>query len=157
MPLRTFDTWNALVTCVDTPDDCVGTTTVRQGRAPLVSDTGGNFDKELTGVEYPGIPYAVSDSVTELRSGSSSQPLRFPKMMKQRGGSIPSLMSRKNDGTIFSWTPMKVCYPRKLSVLPNGGIVDVPDLNSRIFDVSCVGNLADASHVGMAKSFTDCD
>lgn len=145
------------VACGEAAAPCTAKTTKKKGKALVVSDQTEHCDRDLVGDEYQSIAVASSPSVTELRSGSSSQPIKLSKLLTQSGGTILTIVSKRPDGTIHAWKPTPACYERRLKVLANGSIIAAPDRNSQIFDDTCVGTIAESTHIGMAKAFTDCD
>lgn len=152
------DTWSVPVVCgeAEPGEGCSPKTTVKIGKALVVSDPSGDCNRDLVGAEYPGIPVSRSNSVTEIRSGSGTQPIKLPRLLQQLGGGIQTIVSKRSDGTIIAYKPVRACFKRKLIVNEDGGIADAPDLNSNIFDLSCEGSIADATHIAMAQSFVDC-
>jgi hypothetical protein len=51
-----------------------------------------------------------------------------------------------------------LCNKHKLVIAPNSGAISAePDVNSNVFEASCVGSIDDATHVSMSSSFMDCD
>ena len=145
------------VSCGEAAAECTAKTTKKRGKALVVSDQTEHCDRDLVSDEYQAIPVASSNSLTELRSGSSSQPIKLSKLLTQSGGTIQTIVSKRSDGTIIAWKPTAACYERRLKVLANGSIIAAPDRNARIFDDTCVGTIEESSHIAMAREITDCD
>lgn len=119
------------------------------------ADTGCEVD--LISSQHPAIPIVISDILTEPRSGSAASPIPLNLLQQYGGvGPIPHLVYKNVAGEMAAWKPDANCSGKKV-IVENGNFFLQDDVNSNVFDETCVGDISEADYIAGAREFTDCN
>lgn len=149
--------WDDPTSCGDAPPDvCDTLETVTTARSLVVTDPSSFCTKELLADDYPSLPSMIGDTQVEGRSGSVESPIPLNKVQTYVGDTVPELFFRNNAGQLAAWNPPFDCDNQKV-IIQNGAFTYIPDINSNVYDESCIGSIGDVDYIAGAKQFVDCN
>lgn len=150
--------WPDKSSCGDTsPAQCTPLPYKEAVKAIRGTDQDTSCEVDLISEEHPAIPVILSDMVTEARSGSSANPIPINLMQEYTGGGpVPTLLYKNLAGEMQAWNPPINCNKKKV-IVDGGNFNLADDVNSNVFEESCIGNIADADFITGAKTFVDCN
>lgn len=149
--------WDDPTSCGEAPPEvCDALETVTTGRSIVVTDPSSLCSKELVSDEYPAIASLIGESQTQGRSGSSSSPISLTRVQTYTGSTVPELFFRNEAGQLSAWNPPLNCDNQRV-VIRDGDFAYIPDVNSNVYDESCIGSIQDVTLIAGGAQFTDCN
>jgi hypothetical protein len=149
--------WEGPTYCGDAPATvCDPLETAEIVKAPHGTSLAGGCPVDLISPDHPAIMVSLSDVQTELRSGASDRPIPLDRVQKSISMSANSLLFRNASGQLTVWEPDANCFDKRL-IYDAGQFKLIDDVNSNVFDQSCIGSFADAEYIVGARKFTACD
>ena len=154
MPLFT---WEDPVYCGDEPATvCDALKTATRVKAAHGTSLSGGCPVDIVSDEHPAIMVSFSDVQTELRSGSVAWPIPLDLVQKAISMTVPSLAFRNATGQLAIWEPNADCFDKRV-VFDSGNFKLIDDVNSNIFDQSCIGSYSDCEYLVGARNYIACN
>lgn len=155
MPLFT---WSDKSSCGDTDSSsCAPLPYKETVKALRASDVDTGCEVDMIASQHPSIPIVISDILTEPRSGASSSPIPINLLQEYAGnGPVPTILYKNIAGEMHAWKPDASCNGKKV-IVDNSNFVLQDDINSNVFDETCVGDISEIDYIAGAREFTDCN
>ena len=150
--------WPEKSSCGDTPPDQCAPLDVRETiKSIRGSDQDTSCEVDLVADQHPSLPVILSDMETVARSGSTANPIPINLLQEYGGaGPVPSILYKNLAGELHAWKPPIGCDGKKV-VVEGGNFHIIDDVNSNVFEESCIGSSSDADYIAGAKQFIDCN